>query len=87
MDALKNYLFKNNIFSKKELDTLVESNINYCNYCNNNCGQLVELVECNNNLVMCFNCLEKLHDNYDTKSNELFKCKCCNNLIYDFNFI
>ena len=39
MDALNNYLFKNNIFSKKELDTLVVSNINYCNYCNNNCGQ------------------------------------------------
>lgn len=89
MDGLKNYLLNNKIFSKKELETLECSQKKLCNVCNNNCGELVKLIECDNNNIMCLNCLDLLYDNYNinNENNELFKCLCCDKKIYNYSII
>lgn len=90
MEELKTYLLNNKIFSKKELETLECSQNNLCNICNNKCGELVKLTECDNNNIMCLNCLDLLYDNYNlnNKNNdELFKCICCEKKIYNYSII
>ena len=89
MEDLKLYLSKNKIFTKKELETLCESNINDCNMCLKKCGSIIKLNQCNKDTKICFECLDSLHDNYNIENNnkELFKCLCCNNNIYDYTFI
>lgn len=90
MEDLKKYLLKNKIFNKTELKTLQYSKINNCNMCNKKCGELVKLTECNLKTIICYECMDNLHDNYNlnTTNKELFKCLCCNNKIYNYiNFV
>jgi len=89
MEALKKYLLKNKLFTKNELKTLRESNINNCNMCLKKCGSIIKLNQCNKDTKICFECLDLLHDNYNIEKNskEIFKCLCCNNNIYDYTVI
>lgn len=89
MEELKKYLLINNIFTKTQLEKLEYSKINYCYMCNKNCGKLIKLNECNINNIICLNCLDILHDNYNLNNNniELFECLCCNNKIYNYTVI
>lgn len=90
MDKLKTYLLNNKIFSKKELETLEYSQEKKCNICNNNCGKMAKLTECDNNSIMCLNCLDLFYDNYNLNKNnndELFKCICCKKNIFNYLII
>lgn len=65
MEALKKYLSKNKLFTKNELKTLCESNINNCNMCLKKCGSIIKLNQCNKDTKICFECLDILNDNYN----------------------
>jgi hypothetical protein len=90
MEQLKSYLRKNKIFTEKELKTLKESQINHCEMCNTDCGQIVKLNECLNKTIICLQCLDNLFDSYqiDKKNlTELFTCICCDQKILSYEII
>ena len=80
MDKIKIYLKQ--WFSEKELSTLKPTN-NFCNNCKSSCGSLVQLNECINNKIICFNCLDNYYD-FSNSKEYLFICPCCNKKIIDY---
>jgi hypothetical protein len=90
MNNLKKYLKQHKLFTEKELSTLQYANKNNCKLCNKICGSLVKLKECPNNSIICLNCLDNYYDNYNNnknKNNELFKCLCCDKMIFNYDII
>ena len=90
MEQLRNYLLKHKIFSEKELKTLKPCVINFCKMCNQQCGSKIQLKECDNNTIICLECLDNLYDSYhinNTNNEELFKCLCCDKKIFSYTTI
>jgi len=87
MEDIKKFITDNKLFSKKEIETLKYSQKNKCYLCENVCGSLAKLNECKKNNIICLNCLDCFHDNYNKNNKELFICICCNNLIYSYEII
>ena len=71
-------------FSRNELSTLKAIN-NICPHCNKECGTIVKLNECDNNIIMCFECLDTYYDSCD--KNYMFNCPCCENVINSYEII
>ncbi len=79
MDDIKQTLSK--WFSQKELKTL-EVKANNCPHCDKPTGTLVKLMECDNKIIMCFECLDMYNDSCDKAY--LFNCPCCGKEINDY---
>jgi hypothetical protein len=90
IEEVKFFLKKFGLFDDKTLDTLHPSKINKCYMCNEKCGNIVRLTECDNNTRLCLNCIDSLYDNYclnNDNSETLFKCLCCNKNILNYIII